>query len=255
MASRKEEKEARRQERLRAEQTAEAEARRKKLLTGVGAAALAAIIVVIALIGISQSGSESGSGGGDVADTGLVDEQLAGVPQSGTVLGDAKTEVRVVEYGDLQCPACKQFSETEIPKLISGPVSDASAQLEFRNFTIIGPESTDAAKAALAASEQDRYWQFVELFYRNQGQENSGYVTDSFLTDIATAAGVGDLDAWNASREDPKWDKRLAQTQSQAADFGFTGTPSVAVEGPGGSESLGTFPSLAEIESAINRVR
>ena len=252
MASRKDEKEARRKQRLEAEQASAAEGRRKKMFAGIGAAALAAVVVVVALVLISESDSDTG--GGEVAQAGVVESQLAGVPQSGTVLGDPKVKVRIIEFGDLQCPACKQFSEIGIPNLIDGPVKDGEAQLEFLNFTIIGPDSVVAAKAAFAASEQDRYWQFVELFYRNQGAENGGYVTEEFLTDVARGAGVSDLDAWNAAREDPKWDKALAETEALARELNITGTPSVVVEGPGGIQNLGTFPSPELITDAIAEV-
>jgi protein-disulfide isomerase len=251
MALRKGQKQARKAERMEAEQRAAAADRRRKLLAGVGAAALAAVVVVVALVAISQSGDDAG---GEVAGAGLVDSELAGLDQSGTVLGDADAEVRIVEFGDLQCPACAGFSESVVPELLSGPVGAGDAQLEFRNFNIIGPDSETASRAALAASEQDRYWQFVEIFYRNQGAENSGYVSDEFLTEIAVAAGVEDIDAWNQSRADARWDATLAEIQQQAAEAGFTGTPSVLVEGPGGVEPLGTPGSAAEIEEAIGRV-
>lgn len=253
MASRKQEKENLRRERQEAERSEQAAARRQKLFAGIGIACLAAVAVVVALVIASQSGDDGGGNGASQADA--VRSELAGVPQKGSVLGDAGTEVRIVEFGDLQCPACAQFSESVILDLIDGPVKAGDAQLEFKNFVIIGPDSEVAARAALAASEQDRYWEFVELFYRNQGLENSGYVTEEFLTDIAVGAGVEDLDAWNASREDPRWDKRIADTQSEAAALGLTGTPSIVVEGPGGSENLGTPGSAGEVEAAIESVR
>ena len=256
MASRKQEKEARRQERLQAEQSAAAEQRRKKLFTGIGAAALAAVVVVVVLIVVSQSGSDdTAAGGGDVAGAAEVEAELAGVPQSGTVLGDAEAKVSVVEFGDLQCPACKQFSEVITPELVDGVVKNGDANLEFLNFTIIGPDSTVAAKAALAASEQDRYWEYVELFYRNQGRENDGYAADdAFLTDIARGAGVPDLAAWEESRNDPKWDDRLAETQQRAASLGFQSTPSILIVGPDGEEiPLGSVGSVGDIEDAITQ--
>jgi len=254
MASRKQEKEDLRRQRQEAERSEQAAARRQKLFAGIGIACLAAVAVVVALVIASQSSDDSGGGNG-ASQADAVQSELAGVPQKGTVLGEGGAEVRIVEFGDLQCPACAQFSESVILDLIDGPVKAGDAQLEFKNFVIIGPDSEIAARAALAASEQDRYWEFVELFYRNQGLENSGYVTEEFLTDIATGAGVEDLDAWNASREDPKWDKRIADTQSEAAALGLTGTPSVVVEGPGGSENLGTPGSAGEVEAAIEAVR
>lgn len=245
MASRKDEKDARKQARIEAENQAAAQRKRQKMFAGTGAAALAAVIVVVALVVVSQSGSDDG----EVTETEQVAE-LEGLPQNGTVVG-AEAPVKIVEFGDLQCPACKAYSETVIPELLEGPVADGEAQLEFRNFVILGPDSEVAARAALAASEQDRYWEFVELFYRNQGTEGSGYVTDEFLTGIAESAGVADIDAWNSSRENPKWDERLAETQQQAGELGVQSTPSVAIEGKDGLELIGPSPSTADIEDAI----
>ena len=71
-------------------------------------------------------------------------------------------------------------------------------------------------QAALAAAEQNRYWEFIENFYANQGIENSGYVTDDFLTEIANDAGVPDIDKWNADRESAAIAKQVEQTDAQA---------------------------------------
>ena len=111
-------------------------------------------------------------------------------------------------------------------------------KLEFRNWTIIGPESQDAAKAALAAGEQGRYWSFITLFYRNQGTENSGYVTDSFLQAVAEGAGVDDIEKWNQDRQSSRWDAHMAQAEAEAGRLGFAGTPSFLVGGPNGRKSL-----------------
>src|SRR5436190_23571992 len=105
--------------------------------------------------------------------------------------------------------------------------------------------------AILAACEQNRFWNYLQLFYLNQGGENSGYVTDSFLTDLAKAAGVPDIGKWNTDRNASKWDTTIGQGASQAQSFGFTGTPSIVVQGPNGQKSIGgsTIPTLQQVES------
>jgi len=110
-----------------------------------------------------------------------------------------------------------------------------------------------AAKAALAASEQERYWNYVELFYRNQGDEESEYVADPFLTAIAKGAGVPDIARWNRDRRSNRWDELLARTDSEASSLDFAGTPSFLVQGPGGRRTL-TAPTLDDIEAAIREV-
>jgi protein-disulfide isomerase len=137
--------------------------------------------------------------------------------------------------------------------VIEEAVRAGDARLEFANFPILGEDSEVAARAALAAAEQDRLWQFTEIFYANQGFENSGYVTDEFLTSVAEAAEL-DVDAWAEAREDPALDDQIAEVEAEAARLGFSGTPSMVVEGPRGEENLGTPRSAEQVLDAVRAV-
>jgi protein-disulfide isomerase len=267
MASRKEQKDQLRAERLARESEEQAAARRKRLVQYGALAGLLAVVVVAALIIASQNNSSDSSGagaGGDVADVHKVDNQLKGLPQNGLVLGDPKAKVNVIEFGDLQCPVCKEFSFQVAPDIISQIVRKGQATYEFRPWDIIGPQSPIASRAAYAAGEQGVGWNFIELFYRNQGEENSGYVTDSFLTSIAQGAEVKDIDKWNTDRKSSKWDSPLGtgvppstggKTDAEAKSLGFTGTPSILVEGPGGKKPFTTIPTVSQIEAAVKSVQ
>ena len=245
----KAERTKRREQREREEAEAQVRERRKRLVQLGSGAAFLAVCVVAVLIVVSQSQTS----GGDSSLEGVaeVNSLLHGLEQRQTVLGDPNARATIVEFGDLQCPVCKAYSTTVVKDLINGPVRAGQANLEFRNWTIIGSQSTDAAKAALAAAQQGRYWSFVELFYRNQGVEESGYVTDDFLTSIAKGAGVSNLAKWNRDRKNPRFDSDLTQISNQAEAFGFSGTPSFAVVGPNGTKVVGTPQSATAIESAI----
>jgi protein-disulfide isomerase len=254
VASRKDQKERLRAERLRKEAQAQAQQRRRRLVQFGGGGAFVAICIVAVLVVVSQSGGEASAGSGTQG-AGSIERQLNGIPQRGTVLGDPKAKVTVIEYGDLQCPVCKQFSLDVAPGLISDLVSKGAANYEFRQFTIIGADSSKAAKAALAAGEQGRYWNFVEVFYRNQGTENSGYVTDSFLESVAKGAGVPNIGKWNADRHSSRWDDTLAKVQADAQAQGINSTPSIVVTGPRGTKLVGSgVVPLADIRSAIGSV-
>lgn len=253
MANKDERRRQAREERLRHEAAAAATERRRRMVQLGAGAFFAALVVIGILIAVSQSGSDSG-GDSSIEDAAAIDEQLRGLQQTGITLGDPKASVTITEYGDLQCPACKDFSEEVIPQLIDDDVRSGDAKLEFKNFVIIGPQSTDAAKAALAAGEQGRYWSFVELFYRNQGIENSGYVTDSFLEEVAKGAGVADLDKWNTERQDPALADEVAKVQDEASRLGVHATPSFLISGPGGRKVL-TSPPLEQLQTAIGAVR
>lgn len=252
MATNKQRQEEAREERRRLE-AEQADAERRKRLIQYGAAAFfTAVVVVGVLIVVSQSGSDTG---GDTTIEGAdrINAELAGLPQDGITLGDPKASVTITEYGDLQCPVCAAFAAQVMPDLISNEVEPGNARIEFKNFNIIGPDSEDAAKAALAASKQGRYWQFIDLFYANQGAENSGYVNDAFLDAVAEGAGVADLDQFNADRDDPALAQQLAAVQDEAASLGLNATPSFVVDGPAGTKTL-VAPTLDQLQQAIQGV-
>lgn len=227
------------------------EERRRRLLQIGSAAGFLAIVAVAVLIVVSAN--ETSGGDTNLEGVGPVERELRGVPQAGLVLGDPKAKVTLYEYGDLQCPVCKAFSEEIVPAVIESKVRSGEAKLEFRNYTIIGQESTPAGAAAIAAGRQGRGWSYLELFYRNQGIEASGYVTDEFMTEIARGAGVPDISRWGREREDPGTIAEVEATTAEAERLGFRGTPSFAVEGPAtrGKKSLGTPGEAALLEEAI----
>lgn len=225
--------------------------RRQRLLQLAAGAVFLAIVAVAILIVVNAGG---GSGG----DTNLegkahVERLLSGIPQRGMVLGDPEAPVKLVEFGDLQCPFCKHYAEEVLPPIIENQVKNGQVKIEFRNYAIIGERSAPAGAAALAAGAQGRGWNYVELFYRNQGEENSGYADEAFLRAVAEGAGVKDIARWQEDRQEllPEVEK----STRRARELGFDGTPSFAIWGPRtyGIAILGTPESTESIEAEIEK--
>lgn len=250
--SNKKEREKRREEREAAESQVSSVDRRKKLLQ-MGAGAVFLVVVVIAVLIVVSSSGDGGGDASNIKDVAAVEQELSGIPQEKMVLGEKGAPVELIEFGDLQCPVCKANAEEVLPGVIEGPVANGDAKFNFRNFIIISAESEPAGAAALAAGEQGRGFNYLNLFYRNQGKEASGYVTDEFLTAIAEAAKVPDIAKWNKDRESSKIKGEVKATTEEAARLGFTGTPSFAIKGPNtnGLELLGNLSSTDEMEAAI----
>jgi protein-disulfide isomerase len=248
-------KEQLRDERLEAEAQAADAARRQRLLQLSAGGVFLAIIIVVVIIVVAGSGGSKGGESSNLSDVGEVNKLLSGIPQNATVLGKPGAPVKIFEYGDLQCPFCKENAETITPPIIENSVRKGEASLTFRNFIIIGPDSVPAGEAALAAGAQGKGWNFIELWYRNQGEENSGYVTEEFIESIGKGAGIPDMAQWNEERKSKKYKKQLEETTKQAEKIGFEGTPSFAVEGPKskGLELVGTPESTSQLEEAIEK--
>src|SRR5262245_29370562 len=159
-------RDAARQERIEAERAQAAAAqRRKRLRTVLAILGAAAVVVVIAIV-VSSSGGGSAKNRPAAAQksNGPIPGQkesaamLDGIPQSGIYLGKPTAPVRLVEFADLQCPFCREYSLQTLPHLVQDYVRDGKVRMEFRNLSFIGDDSVTAGRAAAAAGQQNRLW-------------------------------------------------------------------------------------------------
>jgi protein-disulfide isomerase len=248
-------REKRKEERIAAEHQAAGSDRRTRLLQLSAGGVFLAIIIVVVVIIVAGSGSSSGGDASNFVEKPAVEKLFAGIPQHATVLGKTSAPVKLFEYGDLQCPVCKEYSEEVLPEIIENQVKKGETSITFRNFIIIGPQSVPAGEAAYAAGAQGKGWNFIETWYRNQGEENSGYATDSYIESMAKYVGIPNMAKWKKEWKSGKYKKPVEETTAQAGKLGFTGTPSFAIEGPksNGLELLGTPGSTEAIEEAITK--
>jgi protein-disulfide isomerase len=191
----------------------------------------AAVIVVVAIV-ISQGGAEeeqSAAGGSEPVGAAQEREMrrlFAGIPQDGVSLGRPDAPATLIEFADLQCPFCAEFGVEALPAVVRDYVRTGELRLELRLLAFLGEDSARGARLAAAAALQDRAWQFGELFFRNQGPENSGYATDAFLRSLARQTpGLDTPRAW-ADRDGPAARRILLRAEARARELGVEGTPS-----------------------------
>lgn len=227
------------------------------------AAGAVAIVVAGVLIFLSQRSGESGAGGANAAEveagklTGVkeVQERFAGIPQEGAVLGDPNAPVTITEYADLRCPACRLFATDYFPTVVDELVRTGKAKYEFRIWPILGTDSVLAAQAGIAAQQQNKLFEYQDLWYVNQQDESRDYATDAYVDGVAQALGL-DLAAFQAARDDESlWSPLIQDVQVIAAQNNFGGTPSFVVSGPGGEKVLtGGVPEASTIADAVAEV-
>jgi protein-disulfide isomerase len=164
--------------------------RAHRLVTLIVATTIALAILLV-LITVSQSGvHDIGGKSPNYTPRQLMWQLYGRVPQHGALLGSPHAPWRLIEYVDLQCPFCAEYSLFILPFVVGRHVRTGQVQLEMRPLGFLGKDSAVAARALSVAAQQNRLWQFADLFYRNQGQENSGYVTPELLSMIARQARV-----------------------------------------------------------------
>ena len=217
-----------------AKETGAAKSDRGTRAIAAGVALLALVGVAIAIVvGGGGDKPSSGSSGGAVSGVSDVRALLAGIPQRRDELGKSDAPVTLYEFVDYQCPFCRQFSVGPLRTLIKDYVRPGKVKIVLRPLAFIGPDSGRAARAGAAAGRQNKLWTFTELWYFNQGQENSGYATDAFVGKIYTAAGV-DATAANAYRKGEASKQPLAEADSDAQHYAVDSTPSFVAGVTGG---------------------
>jgi len=234
----------------------------KVLLIGGGVVALVAVAIVLAVV-LSGGGSGTpkvtqtiGSAASGLPGATDVESMLKGIPQSGLFLGSPSAPVQMVMYIDLQCPICQNFETTITPTLIAKYIRPGKVRLELEPWAFIGPDSTRGQKALLAAAEQNKAFDFAQVLYDNQGTENTGWLSDSMIVQIAESVTGLDVPKLLADRNAAKVKQQIDAVASSAAANKVTGTPTVLVGRRGAEPALvgspGSAPNLTQVETAID---
>jgi protein-disulfide isomerase len=164
------------------------------VIAAVAGLVIAAVIVGIALAvgGNSSSSSASttpaiGSLKNALPFAETVQREFKGIPQHGLVLGSPKAPLTMVQYIDLQCPACRAYETSVQPSIVQEFVRTGKLKIEARPIAFIGPDSIPARKAMIAASKQNRAFNFAQITYANQGTENTGWLNQTFIEHAAAS--------------------------------------------------------------------
>ena len=263
--TRKERREAARSQRKEAEEAELARAKRRTRLTQLGIVAVIVVVAIVIIAITASSGGKSSSISHNKSEatgkTAEVSALLNGIPQSGNTLGNPNAPVTLVYFGDLECPICKEFTLGALPTIIQKYVRAGKLKIEYKSLETASrePETFKQQQiAALAAGKQQRAWNYIELFYHEQGQENSGYVTEEYLHKLARGVPGLNIPVWEEDRKDPALENQITTDAQLANNEGFNGTPSFLIGKTGGKlEKLGetslTDPSgfEAAIESKL----
>jgi protein-disulfide isomerase len=222
--------------------------RRRRIRRLIGAGGVALVAVAVAVVVSASGGSTKPVASGSAA------KVVAGIPEANGVLGNANAPITLTEYLDPQCPICAEASHSTLPTVIAKYVRSGKVKLQARTLSFIGPESVRAAQFAAGAEQQGKLWAFLETFYASQGSENSGYVTDDFLTQVADASGVNAKQAL-AYAATAAAQKPLDQADTQAAALKIDSTPSFTVKKGDSAETVvavGLDDLQAKLDKALS---
>jgi protein-disulfide isomerase len=255
--TRKQRREQARAQRKQLEEAEAAQAVRRTRLAQLGIVVAVVVVAIVAIVIATGSGGKSAgpvkAGSGKASqNVALVNSTIGGIPQNGITLGNPNAPVTLQYFGDLECPICKDFTLGALPSIIQNSVRTGKLKIEYRNLETATrePEVFRSQQiAALAASKQNKLWAFVELFYHEQQEEGSGYVTEQFLQNMAQQVPGLNLAQWTAARSDPTLANQITTDAQAASASGLSGTPAFLIGKTGGAAQKFEAASLTDPSS------
>jgi protein-disulfide isomerase len=205
---------------------------RQKRLGAMAAIALPMIVVVLLIGGGSGRRTPQPVDARTTTAAHQIDALLAGIPESRNTLGSPTAPVTLQFFGDLECPTSREFAVGALPSLIARWVRGGQLRIEYRSLETATRRPavfTAQQAAALAAGMQHKLWYYVELFYHEQGREDSGYVTARYLEGLAQQTPGLSLALWSKDRQEPPLAAQIATDEQTAARLGFHNTPSFLI--------------------------
>jgi len=251
--TRKQRREQARTQRKALEEAEAAKAVRRTRLTQLAIVATVVVVVIVVIAIVAGGGKSSappkvGSSGSNKA-VAEVTSTISGIPQSANILGSPAAPVTLVYFGDLECPICKDFTLGALPKLIEKWVRPGKLRIEYRSLETASREKevfTAQQTAALAAGKQGKMWNYIELFYHEQGEENSGYVTEAYMQGLARQIAGLDFAKWMSDRNNPEYANQIVADAQVANNHSFNGTPSFLIGTSGGAQQKYEYASLTD---------
>lgn len=206
---------------------------RSRLGAQMGLALVLAAVLAGAAIGFIESARPSPPSA-TLTRVDAVARTYAGIEQRGSVLGRAGAPVTLVVYLDPQCPYCGEWERVAMPELIARYVRPGTLRIVVRGLHFLGPDSEKALRLLDAAALQDRLFQAAEILYWNQGEENTGWVSDGYLRSLAHSVPGADPQRLLADQDAPAVEAKMRADEQAATRDGVSGTPSIHLGRTGG---------------------
>lgn len=154
--------------------------------------------------------------------------------------------VTLVEYADLQCPACKSYHPVVVDLLGAYP---DQLRLVFKHFPLISihPNAMDSALAAEAAGRQGKFFEYVDQLYLVQSEWSNLPNPQEKFEEYATTLGL-DIEKFRTDMKDPALKELIEAHRSEGINNGVTGTPTFFVNG----QRIGNPSSIEEFKKIID---
>ncbi|OME25978.1 thioredoxin domain-containing protein [Paenibacillus odorifer] len=149
-------------------------------------------------------------------------------------LGSPDAKVKVIEFADFKCPACKMWTEKYLDTFIKDYVDTGKVELFFMNFAFLDRDSYLAASAGEAIYKQsnEKFWEYLHKLYANQGDESEIWATQKFILKFVKNNIEGiDYAQFETDLKNHTYMFDVKEDFKIAGSYGVNGTPKFMVNG------------------------
>lgn len=162
----------------------------------------------------------------DVFSIGGIDLSMAA-----PVEGNIDAPITIIEFGDYQCPKCKQWFQEQKPSIVSDYILKGTANLYFVDSVWLGGDSLAAAAASYCADDQGKFRDYHLTLYNNQGNIQDGWANSDSLKQFAIDLGL-DSELFDECLDSGKYSNRVSYNTDVAIANEVSATPHFFIIGP-----------------------
>lgn len=217
---------------------------------------IAGVLIAGAIYWGGKSPQVAGTGSGQAAQGSQKLDKLLPINNQDHIRGNPNAPVKIVEYSDFECPACKSFHPT-MKQIMSEYGERGEVAWVYRHFPIDDIHPVKARKEAVAAEcanelgGNDAFWSFADRFFELTPSNNDTDI-DTVLPQIARELGL-DEERFSTCLLSSKYDQHIEDEVENALALGSTGTPwSVVVAKDGRKYPIAGAVPQAALKSIID---
>ena len=157
--------------------------------------------------------------------------------------GSKTQNIVLIEFSDFQCPYCAKTHET-LKQFMAKNQDKVTLVYKHLPLVQIHKEAMPAAKAAWAAGQQGKFWEFHDALF--SGQQKLG---ESFYVETAKALNL-DAKKFDEDRKSQKAEEAIKKDVAMAESLGITGTPFLIMNG----QPIAGNAQVAELEALVGQI-
>jgi len=152
----------------------------------------------------------------------------------GNTMGDPNAPVTIIGFSDFGCSHCANFAQGSEDLIAQDYVASGQVYYVYSSVgnLLNNPQTQLAAEAAYCAADQNKFWEYHDIIFANQGllfYSGLSYI-DNYLSAFAESLNL-DMGQFNSCLNDHTYRQQVLDDGTAARDAGINSTPSFLING------------------------